>query len=106
VNDGGRDRIHFAGKEHVMPKKQPGEDLEPKLKETLENMSNEELKAKVSEVALLRQSVLNEMKKDPEVKQMRESLAFYLKDNYKDDIKGADDQIAYITSLLEARGKA
>jgi hypothetical protein len=89
-----------------MPKKQPGEDLEPGLKETLESMSNEELKAKVSEVALLRQSIVNEMKKDPEVKQKREELAFYLKDNYKDDIKGADDQIGYISFLLESRGKA
>ncbi len=87
-----------------MGKKLPGEDLEGTLKETLEGMKDEELKAKVSEVALLRQSVQAQMKKDPDVKQARENLANELS-SYKEDIKGADQQIEYISYLLEARGK-
>lgn len=86
-------------------KKQPGDDLEPKLKETLENMKDEELKAKVSSVALLKQSLEDEMKKDPDVQQARATLNDLLNDRYKDDIKGAKEQIAYIKCLLENRGK-
>jgi hypothetical protein len=44
------------------------------------------------------------MKKDPDVKQKRDELNFLLAD-YKDDIKGADEQIGYITYLLEQQGK-
>lgn len=90
-----------------MPKgkqKQPGEALEKELKSTLENMKDIELRSKVSEVALLKQGVVDEMKKDPDVKQKRDELNFLLAD-YKDDIKGADEQISYIKFLLDSRGK-
>jgi N-glycosylase/DNA lyase len=87
-----------------MAKKQPGEDLDGELKSTLENASDEELKKKVSEVALLRSAIQAQMKKDPDVKQAREDLANTLR-SYKEDIKGADHQIDFISYLLEARGK-
>ncbi len=85
-------------------KKAPGEDLEATLKAALENMKDEELKAKASEVALLRSSIQTQMKQDPEVKQARADLASTLED-YKSDIKGADREIDYIAYLLESRGK-
>lgn len=86
-------------------KKLPGEDLEPKLKETLENMKDDELRKKVSEVALYRSSRSAQMKADPDLKQKREALNFAAAD-FKEDIKGADNEIGYISYLLEARGKA
>lgn len=88
-----------------MAKKQPGDDLEPKLKEELESMSDEDLRKKVSEVALLKQALEDEKKNDPDVQQKREELNTLVADRYGDDIKGAKEQIAYIKSLLQLRGK-
>lgn len=88
-----------------MPKKKlPGEDLEPTLKTTLDSMSPEDLRKKVSEVALYKQTREDVMKADPAVKKAREALAAELLD-YKEEIKGAKDQIAYIKYLLESSGK-
>jgi hypothetical protein len=85
-------------------KKLPGEDLEKTLKTNLENMKPEELRVKVSEVALYKQAQENMMKNDPEVKQKRDALNEELAD-YRMEIKGAKEQIAFITYLLESQGK-
>lgn len=85
-------------------KKLPGEDLEPTLKAALDNMKPEELRAKVSEVALYKQAQEDQMKADPDVQQARDALAGALAD-YKDEIKGAKQQISYIKHLLEQAGK-
>jgi hypothetical protein len=86
------------------PKKLPGEDLDPTLKTTLDNMNDTDLRAKVSEVALYRQARQNAMKNDPAVQQAREGLTNATQD-YKDEIKGSDRTIKYATYLLESRGK-
>lgn len=85
-------------------KKLPGEDLEPTLKVALDNMKPEELRAKVSEVALYKQAREDQMAADPDVSQARATLAESLAD-YKDEIKGSKLQIAYIKYLLESAGK-
>jgi hypothetical protein len=84
--------------------KLPGDDLEPTLKTALDNMKPEELRAKVSEVALYKQAREQLLKTDPAVVDAREALNRETKD-YKDEIKGAQKQIAYISHLLESAGK-
>lgn len=84
--------------------KLPGENLEPTLKATLDNMKPEELRVKVSEVALYKQTREDLKKIDPAVLDAREKLASEVAD-YNDEIKGAKDQIAYIKFLLEQAGK-
>lgn len=79
-------------------------DLESTLRETLDNMSEAELRAKMSEVALLSQAVRDEMAKDPEVKQARERLKNELSE-YRSDIKGAGLQMKYIKKRLQDMGK-
>lgn len=86
-------------------KKDPFEKLDKELKAFMENASDEDLKKKVSEVALYRQARQDAKKADPELKQLREKLAFEASD-YNEEIKGADLQIKYAHFLLEARGKA
>lgn len=88
----------------IKNKKQPGDNLEATLKTNLENMSAEDLRKKVSEVALYKQAQENMLKTDPEVTQKRDALAEETAD-YKMEIKGAKEQIAYITYLLEMQGK-
>lgn len=85
-------------------KKAPGEGLEKELKSTLDNMSSEELKAKVSEVALYKRAQEDLMKQDPDIKQAKDAVKLAEQD-YKDEIKGANEQIGYIKFLLESKGK-
>lgn len=84
--------------------KDPFKDLESTLRETLDNMSESELRSKMSEVALLQQSVRDEMAKDPEVKQAKERLKNELSE-YRADIKGAGIQMKYIKKRLQDMGK-
>lgn len=85
-------------------KKLPGEDLEATLKAALDNMKPEELRAKVSEVALYKQAREDQMAADPDVSQARKSLNELLAD-YKEEIKGSKQQISYIKHLLDSAGK-
>ena len=86
------------------PKKDPFKKLNPELRKSMENMSDEELRKKVSEVALYRQTRVDVMKADPEIQRLSQDLALEKKD-YNDEIKGADLQIKFAKSLLEGRGK-
>lgn len=86
------------------PKKQPGADLEPTLKASLEGMSDVDLRKKVSEVALYRNVRIEAMKADPVIAEARKNLNEAAAD-YKLEIKGADAQIQFASHLLDSRGK-
>lgn len=84
--------------------KDPWEKLESTLKSNMENMSDEDLKKKVSEVALHRAEQVALMKEDQHIKEVAAQLSD-AKKGYTDQIKGADLTIKYAKALLEARGK-
>jgi hypothetical protein len=80
------------------------EKLDGELRASLNGMSDAELMAKVSEVALYRQLREQAMASDPDVQERKRLLSEATAD-YRDEIKGAKAQIKCITELLEARGK-
>lgn len=86
------------------PKKDEFADIDPELKETLESMSDEEVRKKVSEFALLRQAQKEMMKEDPDVQEASDNLKV-VKAPYNEAIKGAELNIKYVKFLLEARGR-
>lgn len=85
-------------------KKLPGDNLEKTLKTNLDNMKPEELRVKVAEVSLYKQTRQNLLKTDPAVIAAKEALDTETAD-YKMEIKAAGEQIKYITHLLEQAGK-
>lgn len=85
-------------------KKSVGEKLEPTLKAALDGMTPEQLRVKVAEVALYKQAREDLMKTDPAVVEAREKLNDETLD-YKEEIKGAKNQIAYIKQRLQDQGK-
>lgn len=86
------------------PKKDEFSDLDPELKAALENMTDEEVRRKVSEFALLRQAQKEMMKEDPDVQEASDNLKM-VKGPYNEAIKGAELNIKYAKFLLEARGR-
>lgn len=80
------------------------EKIDREEKSNLENMSDEEIRAKVSELALYKQARKDTMQADPEVIRLSEALSSE-KADYQDEIKGADLKIKYAKFLLESRGK-
>ena len=80
------------------------EKLDKELRSTFDNLNDDEVKAKVSEVALYRQARKELMEQDPDIQQVSEQLAL-LKADYTSEIKGAELQITYLKNLLENRGK-
>lgn len=84
--------------------KDPFEKLDKDFKTNVENMSDEDIRKKISESAIYRAERVETMKADPVLKELREKLNFEAAD-YRDEIKGADLRIKYAMSILEARGK-
>lgn len=80
------------------------EKLDQELRSTFDNLTDEEVRAKVSEVALYRQARRDVMEQDPDIQQLSEQLSL-AKSDYNSEIKGADLQIKYLKYLLDSRGK-
>lgn len=87
-----------------MKNKDPYKNLDPAFKNRVEAMSDNEIRAKVSEVALYRQARLESLKNDPEVEQAKDSLSLLTAD-YKADVKASDLKIRFAKEILERRGK-
>lgn len=78
--------------------------LDQELRSTFDNLSDEDVRSRVSEVALYRQARKDVMEQDPDIQQLSEQLSL-AKSDYTTEIKEADLQIRYLKHLLEVRGK-
>ena len=87
------------------PKKDPFGDLDEEYKTGVQSMSDMEIKARVAEINLELQALLNAKEKDEDL----QAKAIAHKEAgkvYRDGQKGAKLRTRYALYILEARGKA
>lgn len=85
------------------PKKDKWEDLPEGFQETIDSSSPEDIKKKVSQLALLDVTQRALLKEDPEVNETKDKLK-YLMEPYREDLKSIKLQIAYAKEVLEGKG--
>lgn len=86
-------------------KKGKFDDLDSDYKTTIENMKDEEIRAKVAEISLENEQVQAAKALDFDLKE--KAAAFQEAGKvYRESAKGAKLRIQYALSILEARGKA
>ena len=88
-----------------MAKKNPFEDLGPAFKELVEAMSDEDIKKKISEVAIDQHENLAAKKADMDLAEKKE-IHDQAGLQYKEATKANVMRISYAYSVLESRGKA
>jgi hypothetical protein len=88
-----------------MSKKNPFEDLDPEFKETVEAMSDEDIKKKISEVAINEHENRSAMKADMDLAEKKE-IAKLAGEQYAEATKANRLRISYAYAVLESRGKA
>jgi hypothetical protein len=86
-------------------KKGKFDDLDKDYKETVENMSNEEIRARVAVISLENEQIQGKKALDMDLKDKASSYQEAGR-VYRDSAKGAKLRIQYALSILEARGKA
>lgn len=86
------------------PKKNEFEDLDQDYTNELANLTSEELKGKVAEIALELQALMEAKDNDEDLKQAVE-VAKEAGAVYREGAKGAKVRIKFIKRLLESRGK-
>jgi hypothetical protein len=86
-------------------RKDPYAELDASFKNSIENMSDEQIKQRVAEINLNLQQLLNAREVDQDLK---EKAAAYQEANrvYREGMKDAKLRTKYALSVLEARGKA
>jgi hypothetical protein len=85
-------------------KKGPFEDLDKEYKETIENMSDEDIKKRISEVAIAEHENRAAMAADPDLQQAKDALKLASED-YREGTKMNKLRIGYAHFILESRGK-
>jgi len=85
------------------PKKDKWADLPEGYKEQIDSSSPEDIKKKVSQVALLEVSERGLLKLDPDVNETKDRLK-NLMEPYRENLKSYKLQIAYAKQVLEDKG--
>lgn len=86
-------------------KKDPFADLPSEFKDAVSQMSDDDIKKRIAEVALASHEVLTAKAKDQDLKD-KIGAAKLAGQTYRDDLKQCRLKIAYAHNILEARGKA
>ena len=85
-------------------KKSPFADLDAEFKETIDNMSEEDIKRRISEVAIAEHENREAKKKDEDLAEKVAAVKF-AGEAYREATKMNKLRIAYAHFILEARGK-
>lgn len=85
-------------------KKGPYEDLDKEYKETIENMSDEDIKRRVSEVAIAEHENREAKTKDKDLADKVSAVKF-ASEQYREATKMNKLRIGYAHFILESRGK-
>lgn len=85
-------------------KKEPFADLDQEFKETIDNMTDEDIKRRVSEVAIAEHENRANKAKDEDLAQKVASAKF-AGEQYREATKMNKLRIGYAHAVLEARGK-
>jgi hypothetical protein len=86
------------------PKKEPFADLSPEYRTEIENASEEDIRKKISLVALAEAENVDNKKNDEHLKEVGMALQ-EAGAQYKEASKANKQKIGYARSILEARGK-
>lgn len=85
--------------------KSPWDDIEPELRNDIENMKDDEIRQRVAEIHLTLQALNNAKELDQDLKDKKAAAAEAGR-TYREQAKGAKLLTKYALSILEARGKA
>lgn len=87
------------------PKSDPFAALDQEWKDLINNMKEDEIRNRVAEIALERETLLKAKKEDMDLKE--KAIAYAEAGRvYKEGVKGAQVRIQYAQMVLESRGKA
>lgn len=93
------------GRKKGFSKKDPHANLPEGFKDAIDGMSRDEIRKRISDIAILDCEYKAALKADPDVAQAKDSLK-NLMQPYRDDIKSCKAQIAYCKEVLDAKGGA